>query len=470
MMITCPACAKENREEARYCRNCGSPLAAADEADRQRRPEAASIRGPAEAADASAQADMAAEPLAEEQAGEQAEAVEGPPLPLELPPGSVLDGRFRVRQTMIDEAGEALVEVEDLLECRSCQFVNPAADLEYCENCGARLEPHPRRHMTACIADCGEPGELAEDQFTSGGLILTLIPRASAEPAEAEEQPGGKLSAGYASDPGKRSNNEDSLISLVVEAGAAPDGYPSLGLFAVADGVGGHAGGEIASQAAIRGLARRLMETVFTPVIGGAALEAEDIETRLVQAVQQANEAILGLRSQEEHNDMGSTLTAALVCGGQAFIANLGDSRTYLGRAGKLEQVTQDHSLVARLAQEGLIRREQIYTHEQRNVIYRSLGEKADPQIDTFRLSLQPGDRLVLCSDGLWESLRDEMIEETLLANTDPQQASASLARLAKIAAGDDNISVIVVHWDGRQAAGEPDPQAPAPADPAQGE
>lgn len=404
-MIVCPVCTKENRDEARYCRNCGSALiAAAEEVApleeiQELPPAAAEVALPAsvdELANQIASAEI--EPRTETATAQEVEASAG---------------------TASNEAEAVVPEVEDLLECRTCQYINSDPNLEYCENCGTRL---------------------------------------ALDPAETALQPPALLVAGYQSDPGKRLDNEDSLLSMVLNGMSALPAIPALGLFAVADGVGGHAGGEVASQAALRALAAGIMQNVFMPLIDGAVITADEIEQRLVEGVQQANAAILGLRQQDPSNDMGSTLTAALIYSSQAFVVNLGDSRTYLARQGRLEQITQDHSLVARLVQEGLIQPEQIYTHEQRNVIYRSLGEKPDPEVDAYRQDLQPGDRLLLCSDGLWESLRDGMIEETLLANFDPQQASDSLVRLAKIGAGDDNISVIVINANARPLpAGEGD-------------
>ena len=467
-MIVCPVCTKENRDEARYCRNCGSALiAAAEEAApleeiQELPPAAAEVAFPASVDElANQMASAKVEPGTETASAQEVEAsagaapneaAAGAPLP---PPGSILAGRYLIHRSNVNvnEAEAVALEVEDLLECRTCEYINSDPNLEYCENCGTRLAPGPVRQMSAYPALANEDSAVSPDEIAFEGWIYRLVAaeaEAPPDPAETALHPPALLVAGYQSDPGKRLDNEDSLLSMVLNGMSALPAIPALGLFAVADGVGGHAGGEIASQAALRALAAGIMQNVFMPLINGTVMNADEIEQSLVEGVQQANAAILGLRGQDPSNDMGSTLTAALICSSQAFIANLGDSRTYLARQGRLEQITQDHSLVARLAQEGLIQPEQIYTHEQRNVIYRSLGEKPDPEVDVYRLDLQPGDRLLLCSDGLWESLRDGLIEETLLANYDPQQASDSLVRLARIGAGDDNISVIVINASAR--------------------
>lgn len=148
---------------------------------------------------------------------------------------------------------------------------------------------------------------------------------------------------------------------------------------------------------------------------------------------------------------MGTTLALVLVVGESVLIANVGDSRVYLCQEGRLELLTRDHSVVARLVEQGKLQPEETYAHPDRNLIYRSLGANSKEEIDLFPvegglLKLRPGSRLILCSDGLWEMLRDPDIEEVLLQATDPQRASDELVRLANVAGGADNISVIVVN------------------------
>jgi serine/threonine protein phosphatase PrpC len=115
---------------------------------------------------------------------------------------------------------------------------------------------------------------------------------------------------------------------------------------------------------------------------------------------------------------------------------------------GTLSQITQDHSIVARLLSQNLIQPEEVYTHEQKSVIYRSLGDKPDLEIDDslFEITLEPGDRLVLCCDGLWEMVPESFMEDVLLEFFDPQAACDKLVEMANQAGGDDNISVIVVN------------------------
>jgi len=144
---------------------------------------------------------------------------------------------------------------------------------------------------------------------------------------------------------------------------------------------------------------------------------------------------------------MGTTVTAALVVAATAYIANVGDSRTYLYRPGQgLTRVTRDHSVVARLVEDGIISNDEIYTHPKRNQIYRCLGEHASVEVDTFQVALRAEDVLVLCSDGMWEMVRDEEIQQIIeTSRSHPTQISSMLIQAALARGGADNISVIVI-------------------------
>src|SRR5262249_10953033 len=141
---------------------------------------------------------------------------------------------------------------------------------------------------------------------------------------------------------------------------------------------------------------------------------------------------------------MGTTITAALVVDSTAYVINVGDSRTYLYCVAEgLEQITRDHSTVARLVEEGEIEPDEIYTHPQRNQIYRCLGEDATIPMDTFVVPLQPDDILLLCSDGLWEMVRDPIMEKIIDSSSHvPAQISNMLVQAALNQGGADNISV----------------------------
>src|SRR5262249_28394128 len=168
---------------------------------------------------------------------------------------------------------------------------------------------------------------------------------------------------------------------------------------------------------------------------------------RLRLAVEQGSEAIVEYgRKHSEARGLGSTLTAALVIGDQAFIANVGDSRTYLLRDGKLERITQDHSLVERLVQAGQITPDDVYDHPNRNLIYRSLGaNRSAVEVDIFTERLLPGDALLLCSDGLWEMVHTPQLEGVLTKAADPEKAVDLLIEHANENGGEDNISAVLV-------------------------
>ncbi len=307
------------------------------------------------------------------------------------------------------------------------------------------------------------------------------------------------LIAASKTDVGKlREQNEDSCYSHIIESD-----QQSAGLLIVADGMGGYHAGEVASKIAVdtmsamlgsllgptsaqptvrlkgrrgRGKHQRAMhrashaeETAHTePLTGGEATtsaESTDAEPsvatqelsesvaiehyaeKLRTAVEQSSEAVVAYgREHPEARGLGSTLTAALVIGDQAFIANVGDSRTYLLRDGKLERITHDHSLVERLVEAGQITPEEVYDHPHRNLIYRSLGAgKAEVEVDIFTERLKPGDALLLCSDGLWEMVRDPQIENILTEVTEPAAACDLLVERANENGGEDNITAVLV-------------------------
>jgi serine/threonine protein phosphatase PrpC len=234
--------------------------------------------------------------------------------------------------------------------------------------------------------------------------------------------------------------NEDSLFAIENITNPATSPQPT-GLFIVADGMGGHGNGKEASQLAIRAMRESVLGHLHAEV-----KEDEMIEEILVEGVQHANYSV-HKRNQQQSTNMGTTMTAALLWGTTVYVVNVGDSRTYLYRTSEgLYQITQDHSVVARLVEMGAITADEAYTHPKRNTILRALGNDPTVDVDCFTVQVRVGDVLLLCSDGLWEMVRDFEIQE--IVHTSAPYASRMCALLILAAlnrGGKDNISVIAV-------------------------
>ncbi|MBT8213550.1 MAG: Stp1/IreP family PP2C-type Ser/Thr phosphatase [Acidimicrobiia bacterium] len=218
-----------------------------------------------------------------------------------------------------------------------------------------------------------------------------------------------------------RNQNEDSLFPETSGAGPGPL------LVAVADGMGGHVGGEVASQVAIE------TATADSP---------ESPHSRIASA----NAAVLA-RAQEEPElrGMGTTLTLAILTDSGAEVGHVGDSRGYLFREGALTRITDDHSYVEFLRREGRLSDEDIAHHPMRHVVMRALGLEEEVDIDTYHQDLQPGDRILLCSDGLTGMVPDAGISEILGAEPAAEAVVWSLIEAANSAGGTDNTTVVLV-------------------------
>jgi protein phosphatase len=257
--------------------------------------------------------------------------------------------------------------------------------------------------------------------------------------------------AGYGTDVGRqRDHNEDFVGKYSLGLGQSPEA-PEVGLYLVADGMGGHQSGELASREVARVILEEIQDGIqklqsIPKLKRATVLIDQDVSPGdvLRQAVQRANE-ILYNASRQVGSDRGTTLTAALIVGEICAIANVGDSRTYLWRKGHLEQITQDHSLVASLVAANMIPPEQVRDHPQRSQIYRNLGERPSVEVDIYERILEVNDRLLLCSDGLWEMCLDQEIRAIVQASSNPQDACDQLVAAANLAGGEDNISAIMV-------------------------
>lgn len=217
---------------------------------------------------------------------------------------------------------------------------------------------------------------------------------------------------------------------------------PTLDLFVCADGMGGHDKGEVASQMAVDIICARSTDRI--DALGGSP-STEALEAILEDSFQDANNGIKE-HSEALRNDMGTTMVAALVQEHRlAYVANVGDSRGYLQREGMLHQVTRDHSLVARMVEQKRITREEARHHPHSNILLRTVGTERNVDIDIFSVALESGDRLLLCSDGLWGEVEDEDIESILNHYQDPRVACRELVRAAHHGGGKDNITVVLI-------------------------
>jgi protein phosphatase len=219
-----------------------------------------------------------------------------------------------------------------------------------------------------------------------------------------------------------------------------------LGLYVVADGMGGHSAGDVASGLAINALAQHAATTLL-PLEIDPLTPAPDIEGWLRDAINVANATVHEQRKLAGTN-MGTTLVMAYIMGGQAYVAHVGDSRAYVMNDSRIQQVTVDHSLVQRLVDTKQLTLEEARVHPQRNVIYKNLGDRASVSPDITRLDLQPGDRLLLCSDGLNTVVEDARIHEIVMGAASPQDACRQLVDAANAAGGPDNITVILVQME----------------------
>lgn len=495
--LSCPACSAMNRPGAQFCIGCGQPLATdaqpavslpptppepeedlepqpaepslpvgtepdADAGEEEpslahpepdsleRQIEAAAPAAPPEEPDASLAEPPVAEDAAAQGVGPEAESAPvAPPPPAPLPEGTIISQRYRVLEVLPPpDDGMNLYAVVDLQLCWACGQPLTDPSQPFCTECGADLtEPLPANRLRLAevlspVSDEAPPeGALVQDD-----RLYVLMPQ-EPEPEQMPFPKGVRLTVGQGSDAGQvRELDEDSVFVLTLTGLYESTAELTVGLYIVADGIGGHEGGEWASRLAIQAIAKDLLTSVIHPLVCEEVdlpLLKESVPEHLQRAVLAANQQIYQVRTSRD-SDMGTTVTLALVLNDTAYIANVGDSRTYLwGQS--LDQVTTDHSLVASLIAAGQAEPEEIYTHPQRNAIYRSLGDKPNVEVDLFTRQLVSDNVLVLCCDGLWEMIHNEGLEDLLLLGEPPQVTCDKAIDRANLAGGEDNISVVIV-------------------------
>ena len=381
--------------------------------------------------------------------------------------GTKMLGRYEITQVISENSQEHVYQVVDhqgYQHCWNCGSEQNAEGDEFCIDCGASMlnVPYIMHEFSTEQEQADERtnGHIDDSHVLQGAIVNTFIEQGHTyliEQPQVEQNsfPNGvELLAASNSDAGnvRRSEpNEDSTLVLLLQRVHESISAPS-GVFIVADGLGGHDNGQVASRMTINiiaeRMARELLAEPLTAEKDGEPAKSfdEDAAVNLFySAIEDANTALCQ-KNQLDKTDMGSTITGFMIAREHAYIINVGDSRTYMMRAKQLYQLTTDHSLVAQLVAGGLIEPDDIYTHPQRSQIFRSLGDKPNVQIDIFKQQLHPGDILLSCSDGLWEMVRNPQIESILDNAPDPQTACAQFIEAANSNGGEDNISAVLVY------------------------
>ena len=243
----------------------------------------------------------------------------------------------------------------------------------------------------------------------------------------------------------QREHNEDSLVAITATLAGKTSNIP-FGLYIVADGMGGHQFGEVASNAAIRVVSGYIMRK-FHPYLFTIPTQQpeESLQEIMESAIKESHRVI-----QKDAPGSGTTITAALIVGQQVTIGHVGDSRAYaMHPVGRLEQLTRDHSLVKRLEELGHLNKEEAANFPHRNVLIRALGQGESLEVDVFTIPFPQNSTLMLCSDGLWGVVAEQDLLRSLSDAPNLQRACQNMVSAANTAGGPDNISVILVQMVG---------------------
>jgi len=260
------------------------------------------------------------------------------------------------------------------------------------------------------------------------------------------------LDVGALSDVGRvRARNEDRFLALHTVTGSGGANLLPLGLFAIADGMGGHPDGDTASEVAIRAIAAHALPAL--PSLSGANSENRPIQEILTEAVLTAHQEI---RRHATDQDIGTTATVALLVGAAIYLAHVGDTRAYILDAKGLHAITRDHSLVSRLQELGQLTAAEAQDHPQRNVLYRALGQSEELEVETYYRRLVGVSHLLLCSDGLWGLVSEADMTRILRTAPGAQSACEALIAAANAAGGEDNITVVLLVLPTSAASLEP--------------
>src|SRR5512135_775408 len=289
----------------------------------------------------------------------------------------------------------------------------------------------------------GEPGTRDEGAITAplSDQQVQSIMHGQNLPYEMQQ-----LAAASGQSVGKqREHNEDSLMALTMTLAGKSPNVP-FGLYIVADGMGGHQYGEVASNAAVRVIAGQVMRKFHSYLFAMPTQQPEESLQEIMEtAVKDAHRTV-----QKDAPGSGTTLTAALVLGQQVTIGHVGDSRAYaIYPAGHVEQLTHDHSLVKRLEELGHLNKEEAANFPHRNVLIRALGQGDNLDVDVFTIPFPRNGTLMLCSDGLWGVIGEHDITRALSDAPTLERACQNMVSAANMAGGPDNISVVLVQMIG---------------------
>jgi protein phosphatase len=224
---------------------------------------------------------------------------------------------------------------------------------------------------------------------------------------------------------------------------ANPDSIPEFGLFVVADGMGGHRAGEVASAISVRKVAQRVLRDSFLNLFETRGnSDGPSLQELVREALKEANEAVV-----QRVPGGGTTVTAMVLLGKHVTFGHVGDSRAYAITEEETKAITRDHSLVERLKELGQLSDEEAAVHPQRNVLYRAIGQGANLEVDVYTLPVPTNGYLLLCSDGLWGVIPEAEIRHIVLSAETPQVACEQLVQAANAAGGPDNITAILVYF-----------------------
>jgi serine/threonine protein phosphatase PrpC len=260
------------------------------------------------------------------------------------------------------------------------------------------------------------------------------------KPANSVPESGQAPVVGWSLDKGTtRTNNEDSLAAVTLNQ-ANESTSQAIGIYAVADGMGGEQAGEVASKLAVRTAVKQLMGDMTETAVD----MPENYRQWLESAVTLANQ-VVRKKAHEDSKNMGTTLVMAVVAGNDVHIANVGDSRAYLISPTSIRQITHDQSLVQNLVDNGVITSAEATNHPRRNILTQAVGSQENVIVDLFNETLENGESLLLCSDGLWNTLGDNEIIRIVRTAATPNAACQALVDACNAKGSPDNIAAVLV-------------------------